>query len=286
MPERELVFLESGNGYVALARGRDPHYGIYLEPLECMWQFPSPFACVDEDLAREFTESIESGIGDWNLLILTGLYPHSSFFRKLTSALEKRFRLVLLGSATRISARITDGVDGFLTRRSRNFRASLKQSSRRCEDLGVEFEEHCEVRSMDHSLLLYERVLDVERRSHKGRSEKGIDQPGMCQFYELMLPRLVERGGLRLIFARHEGRDIGFVFGGVKGLLFRGLQMSFDEEYARCSLGNLLQMQMMIQLEREGTAVYDLGSDMDYKRRWGEERFVTVSLGVTRGGGL
>ena len=282
MPERELVFLESDNGYVALARGMDPNYGIYLEPLECMWQFSSPFACVNEELAGEFSEFIESGIGQWNLLILTGLYPHSSFFRKLTAVLEKRFRLVLLGSATRISARILDGVDGFLSRRSPKFRSSLKQAIRRGVTLGIEFEEHYGVTCSAHSLKLYERVLDIERRSHKGKAEMGIEQPGMRKFYELMLPRLVITDGLRMIFARHEGRDIGFAFGGVKGLLFRGLQMSFDQDYARYSVGNLLQYQMMTQLEKEGAVLYDLGSDMEYKRRWGEERFLTVSLGVTR----
>jgi hypothetical protein len=260
----------------------DPNYGIYLEPLECTWQFSSPFACVEQDLAVEFTETLDSDVGEWNLLILTGLYPHSAFFRRLTAALERRFRLVLLGSAVRVSAGIGDGVDGFLSRRSRKFRAGLKQSTRRCGELGIEFEAHYGVKSSARSLELYERVLNIESRSHKGLAEAGIDQPGMRKFYELMLPRLVKTRGLRLLFARHEGRDIGFVFGGVKGLLFRGLQMSFDQRYARYAIGNLLQFQMVTQLVIEGVALYDLGSDMDYKRRWGEERFLTVSLGVTR----
>jgi hypothetical protein len=281
MPERELAVLESESGYVALARGTSDHYGAYLEPMECMWQFASPFAREDLKLANEFGDALKTQWRDWNVVILTGLTPGTDFFRELVLELEKRFQLTLIGKTGRVLADISDGVSGFLGRRSRGFRRSLSRATRDCAQREIEFQVCSDLGSVGECSGLYQRILDVELRSHKGLAGKGIDQPGMREFYERMLPRLVRVGALRLIFARHEGQDVGFVFGGVKGSTFRGLQMSYDQSYAELSLGNVLQFKMVELLSDEGLAIYDLGSDIEYKHRWGEERFGTLSVGIT-----
>ena len=59
--------------------------------------------------------------------------------------------------------------------------------------------------------------------------------------------------------------------------------MSFVESYRPYALGNVLQSKMIHLLAQEGIQTYDLGSDIDYKRRWAENEFLTVSLGVVQG---
>ena len=94
----------------------------------------------------------------------------------------------------------------------------------------------------------------------------------------MMVPRLAQGDGLRMLFAIHGGEDVAYVFGGVFRGVYRGLQMSFDVECREMSLGNLVQYAMVQRLCEEGVEIYDLGSDLDYKRRWAEELHETVAL--------
>ena len=281
MPHRKLRAFESDNGLVALAQGVDDRFGRYWEPLECMWQFSTPFAIADYDLIDEFYDCAEQFKDDWDLLVLTGLT--GGLLRRVVRSFEGRFHVLLLSKTLRVSAYIGDGLEGFLARRSAQFRRGLKRSLRRCEQNDVEFEvlsgEELRANWEKH----YDRAVKIEFKSHKGLDESGIDQPGMQEFYRLMIPRLVKRGAFRLIFALHQGKDVGFVFGGNRGVIFRGLQMSFVESYRPYALGNVLQSKMIHLLAQEGIQTYDLGSDIDYKRRWAENEFLTVSLGVVQG---
>ena len=61
---------------------------------------------------------------------------------------------------------------------------------------------------------------------------------------------------------------------------YRGLQFSYDDEWSALSLGSLCQYHQIAGLCREGVARYDLGTDMEYKRRWAEEQFETTLLVV------
>tara|TARA_Y100001934_G_C12258149_1_gene728582 strand:- start:219 stop:1064 length:846 start_codon:yes stop_codon:yes gene_type:complete len=280
MPRRQSRVFESGNGLVALAQGIDPRLGRYWEPLECMWQFSTPFALNDAKLVDEFYACSKEKKDQWDLIILTGLA--GLLLSHVVRLFENRFSLLLLSRTTRISAYIGDGMDGFLGRRTAHFRRSIRRSIKRCSMNGIEFEfvgnEVLGENWEDH----YERALRVELRSHKGLSESGIDQPGMQEFYRLMIPRLVRRGAFQLIFARRDGVDLGYLFGGRRASVFRGLQMSFDESFRSYALGNVLQYKMIEFLGGSGCELYDLGSDMEYKRRWGENEFNTVSLGIVQ----
>ena len=100
----------------------------------------------------------------------------------------------------------------------------------------------------------------------------------MREFYQRMLPRLAARGNLRVLFVRQGEEDIAFVFGGLTASSYRGLQLSYDEDFKSLSPGNLAQIAIIQELCGEGIAAYDLGSELDYKSNWAEERFETVSL--------
>jgi CelD/BcsL family acetyltransferase involved in cellulose biosynthesis len=87
------------------------------------------------------------------------------------------------------------------------------------------------------------------------------------------------RNGIsRAVFAQHEGRDIGFVMGGVDGVHYRGQQFSYLEEWAQFSVGNLLQWEQIQWLCAEGIARYDMGSVLEYKTHWAEIELQSQAL--------
>ncbi|MFU8806973.1 MAG: GNAT family N-acetyltransferase, partial [Bradymonadaceae bacterium] len=63
---------------------------------------------------------------------------------------------------------------------------------------------------------------------------------------------------------------------------FRGLQMSYHDDYRDHSPGSLAQLALIENLCEEGIRSYDLGSDMEYKRQWAEEGLGTVALIVRK----
>ncbi len=168
-----------------------------------------------------------------------------------------------------------------MSRRSRNFRKALRRARRAAEVAGIEFQS-CHAAAPAAADALYERISCVETRSWKGRAGVGINSGNMHAFYRDMVPRLAARGLLRVIFAMHEGRDVAYVLGGVLGHTYRGLQFSYDRDYERNSLGNLCQYEQIVELCQEGVTNYDLGTGMDYKRRWAEKTRDSVTLFVVK----
>ena len=77
-------------------------------------------------------------------------------------------------------------------------------------------------------------------------------------------------------------RDVGYIFGAVFEGEYRGLQFSYDDDHAELGIGGLLQYHQIIELCVEGVARYDLGTEMDYKRRWAEDVMETEMLVVVR----
>jgi CelD/BcsL family acetyltransferase involved in cellulose biosynthesis len=195
----------------------------------------------------------------------------------LLRMLDARYALRPLDATQRFQASLAGGVDGWLARRSRAFRRNLRASRRRTRDAGVCFESlrPCGVEA---AALAYARALDVERDTWKTRTGNGVERGPMREFYALMLPRLAARGALRVLFATRDGVDLGYLYGGVSGDLFRGLQFGFRDELRGLGLGNALQAEAIERLCAEGIATYDLGSQSDYKRRWAEPGLSTVRL--------
>ena len=60
--------------------------------------------------------------------------------------------------------------------------------------------------------------------------------------------------------------------GGVFEKIYRGFQMSYDEEYRSFALGNRLQLENISRMIAEGVVHYDLGMHSDYKERWADHR--------------
>lgn len=281
--EAQPLILRSPAGFAALCRGEAPTIGRYLAALEATWGFACPLLGPDpEQLARDFYRAAMARRERWDALWLGGLDRQGPAFRAL-ARLFSTVASVRLGPVTnRYAARLDGGVEGWLGRRSPHFRANLRRTLRAAARAGVTFE-RLRPGPGDDPRALFRRVLAVEARSWKGRSESGFNVGGMRVFYELSFDRLVPAGELRLIVAKNETMDLGFIFGGVFHGTYRGLQMSFDEDHRHLGLGNALQSEMISALAEEGVEVYDLGSEIAYKERWADPGISTVTLAVLRG---
>ncbi|MEZ4271441.1 MAG: GNAT family N-acetyltransferase [Myxococcota bacterium] len=282
MQPQQAWILAGEHGYVTLARGQHTQGWHYLQPLEAAWCLSSPLlGDVPHKLVEDFASFCRAYAYAWDVMILAGLKIDSILYRALFSKLAARYPTRQGPVARRYVASLKGGTEGFLSRRSANFRRGLAKDIGRIAQDGIVFEyAHCwDVLQADAA---YERILAVEARSWKGKKGVGINMGSMCEFYRLINRRLVERGAQRMIIARHEDRDIGYVFGGIFGDTYRGLQFSFDDDYSRYGLGNVLQYEQIIELCKAGIQNYDLGTDVAYKRRWGEICFDTVMLVVHR----
>jgi CelD/BcsL family acetyltransferase involved in cellulose biosynthesis len=275
LPGREPWVRGTEHGYLAFTRAVHEAQPM-LEPLEAMWGLGCPVIGADASaLASELAAECRRAAGR-DLVIVCGLIAGSPRFLAVARALDRGYRLGLGLETRRAVASLDGGLDGFLGRRSANFRRGLVRARRRARERGIEF-----VRASAEAggaAGLYDRLLAVEKESWKSHEGVGITASSMVDFYRHMVPRLHARGALRLIFARADGRDIAYILGGVRGRRYRGLQFSYAAGFDDCALGNLCQIEQIADLAGEGVTTYDLGVDADYKKRWAEQVFVTVTL--------
>lgn len=281
-PEQPLFLKASESGFVTLSRGFNPRLGRYLQPLEASWCLASPFVGHDVDgLLRAFSDVLlEPGV-PWDLLYLSGVPPEGALYDSILRAFGRRYRLGIGHETRRFVADIHDGMDAFMARRGSKTRHNLRRITRKAEEAGITYE-YIRTVTPEEVDALYARILAVEARSWKGQAGTGILTGGMNQFYSLMLPRLARRGALRVVFARRHDQDVAFIFGGLFGETYRGLQVSFDDTMREWSPGNLMQIAMIERLMEEGLGRYDLGSELEYKSKWAEQVHVTTTLWVWR----
>lgn len=275
-PERLLVVRECSDGLVQFARHKLGSKNV-LGPVERLWMFGCNVlgpAGVDllEQLIRE--PAMEAaGLG--RRIVISGLDPQGPQLAEIRSRLSACGKFRQFGRDLQCAASLEGGLDGFLSRRSANHRKKLRQAIRRGQAMGIGFERHAPG-SADAAAAVFARMLAVERRSWKGIADRGMDGPMTRIFYGSMLRRLAVARAGRVMFATHEGNDIGYIFGGMAGEIYRGQQFSFDDTWRDMSIGNLLQYEQLAWLCEEGAARYDMGPltgpFMKYKEHWTEIR--------------
>ena len=119
----------------------------------------------------------------------------------------------------------------------------------------------------------YARMLAVEETSWKGIEQCGMTVEPSRAYYACMLRRLAASGTGRVMFARHGERDIGYIFGGLAGRVYRGQQFSYAQDWKSYSIGNLLQAELIKWLCEDHIHRYDMGPVMDYKKHWAENNY-------------
>jgi hypothetical protein len=278
MPPRASFAFVGQHGYFAAMRGVHPAGFPYIEPVELAWGLASPLIGAEPLALVDEVVPLLAARRDWQLAILSGMTVSGPQRRALDATLPARWERRRGQPTIRHVASLDGGLDGFLGRRSRDLRKSLRKSLRAAEAAGVVFES---VRTLEPRAL-YDRIQAVEAHSWKSIEGVGIHAGPMRAFYGAMLPRLAELGQQRTIFAKLDGRDVGYILGAVMAGEYRGLQFSYDDDHARLGLGGLLQYHQIIELCGEGVARYDLGTEMDYKRRWAEDIMETEMLVIVR----
>lgn len=276
-PRRRLVLRRNATSLLALAERRYPDLGPILEPLDSLWMFGSPLLGPDaldllEALLAERREKAEPAT-----TLLTGVRPGSAMRDALIRRLTSGFDLFRVGTVKVVGASLEGGLDGFLARRSRVFRKRLRQAALRAASRGLVFE-RVAPRTAAESDAAFARILAVEHTSWKGLAGRGIEEPTSSAFYAAMARRLAIAGAGRVIFARVGERDVGFIFGGLAGPVYRGQQFSYTDDLASWSIGNLLQQEQIRWLVEDGVERYDLGPWMAYKDHWTELPVVMEAL--------
>jgi len=280
MPPRAAFSFRGEHGFLAAAQGVHPAGFPYIEPIELAWGLASPLVGRDPQALVEEVVPVLAARRDWQLAILAGMTADGPQRRALERVLPGRWERRRGTPTIRHVASLDGGIDGFLSRRPRELRKSLRKSLRAATEHHVTFES---VRvGVDDAAALYERIQQVEATSWKAREAVGISAGSMRAFYEHMLPRLCLLGQQRTLFARLNDRDIGYILGAVFEGEYRGLQFSYDDDHAALGLGGLLQYHQIVELCGEGIGRYDLGTEMDYKRRWAEDVMETEMLVLVR----
>lgn len=280
MPPRTAFSFKGEHGYFAAMRGVHPAGFPYIEPVELAWGLAAPLIGRDPVALVEELVPVLASRRDWQLVILSGHTVSGPQRRALDATLPPRWERRRGQPTIRHVASLEGGLDGFLSRRSREMRKSLRKAERAAKAAGVTFEA---VRAKPgEGAALYERIQAVEQHSWKSHDNVGIAQGSMRAFYAAMLPRLCELGQQRTIFARLGDRDVGYILGAVMAGEYRGLQFSYADDVSHLDIGNLMQLRQITELCADGVGRYDLGTEMDYKRRWAEQLMETEMLVLVR----
>lgn len=276
-PESQPILMgDPQHGMALLARYHSPE-NTTIAGLEPLWGFASPAVGPDhyEVLVNAF--EVLSQDRDWAHAVLPGIPANQAIIGALASRFAPHGEVAVSEGITRQLADLRGGPRKWWARRSSKFRNQLRKATEVAAEQGVEYE------TITNPIGLFDRLLAIEARSWKGQAEDGITSPTMSHFYRAMIDRLGDRDRLQATIATQRGTDVGFIVGGVRNGRYRGLQLSYSEEVQELSLGHILQLYEIQRLPAEmGVHTYDLGMDMDYKRRWSDTATSSATLVIRR----
>lgn len=275
-PARRIFFKTSPGACLIFAEELFSPEKIFLTPMEASWFFGCPLLGEDAPdllaealacIAREYAPAFPG-------IVLSGIRPEAGLAPELLRRFGRVFTFYRHSYSVQCAASLRGGLDGFLSRRSANHRAKLRKAARQARERGISFERRSPA-SAEEAAQIYRRMLRVEKTSWKGIGQCGMAESPAKEFYEALIGRLAATREARVIFARHEDRDIGFIFGGMAGTIYRGQQFSYDAAWKDRSIGNLLQLEKVTWLCEEAAERYDMGPivgpRMSYKQHWTEK---------------
>jgi hypothetical protein len=259
-PNRRLLIKECSNNVIAFAEKVISPESIYLTPIEPLWFFGNPLLGRHSvDLFSDTLVDIEKIYSPiFPKIVISGIRPNGSLYRRLRKRFDGKFDFILHSSGIQCASSLHGGLDGFLSRRSSNHRRHLKKQGKRVSGNDISFERHSPA-SNQEAEDVYSRMISVELASWKGIEQCGMAEQRPKKFYGIMMKRLAFSKSARVIFAKHEGEDIGFIFGGMAGETYRGQQFSYDEKWRTASIGNMMQLEKIKWLCEEGAKKYDMG---------------------------
>lgn len=271
-PEVEPLVLGNARGVALLCRTETPDGAAAIAGLEPMWGFASPIVSADPG---GFVGDVLSWLdhdSTWDALLLPGLPTRAALTAHLVHGLSGAGDTRAYAGIDRAVADLADGHDTWLARRSRRFRRDRRRDLDRAAEVGL----HLDV--VDDDPDGFDRILAIEHRSWKGAEGSGLVGPQMQDLYRTLGDALRSRGDRRLTIARLDGHDVGYILGGMRGPIYRGLQLSYVADVAELRVGHLLQAAEIERVAGLGARVYDLGMDLEYKRRWADDVVGSIVL--------
>jgi hypothetical protein len=263
------VFLrQSGDSQIAFALSASPS-GLHFGPLEAHWGFGCPMLGPGaSDLLFDMIGQLRGAALPVPVTIdVPGLQPGGLHERQLAVAFPDRH---LLEQDPHAAASLGGGIEGWMSRRSANFRRNLQRARRAADGHGLGFERHAPL-TAQQARALYRRMLDIEVRSWKGPGREGL--LALPEFYGMLLEAYARRGAARVIIARAGREDVGFCFGGLSRGIYRGQQTSYVQAWRDVSLGLLMHRETASWLCEDGARLQHFGPaqpGMDYKARFCE----------------
>lgn len=269
------VVVGDGSAFCGLRSATTTEGATVLVGLDPIWGFASP--AVGAPRAAASMVASRLSIEDFDYAVVAGQRADSALAACIVRALDGSFRLLRGPLQERLQIDLGDGADAWRSRRSGRFRQRLGQLQRRADAAGLEV--------VDVSALtpdeLFPRLLAVEAASWKADEGTGMNANALADFYRQASARLARCDQLRVLLARVDGDDVGYILGGVRGDLYRGMQLSYVRAASDLGVGHLLQLAQIERLQHEGIVTYDMGMDMPYKRRWADrvdETFAIVAV--------
>lgn len=271
IPDEKTRFILEDEGTWLLCVEREQARVFF--PFEAAWMFGCPLIG-DPQRAVELLRAARQWLPQPSGFCLGGILLDSPLHGALRELQPRARRYEEFPSTDCMILDLHDGVEGWLNRRSKKFRRTLRDAE---TNEGIVF-----VAAGDAPPeSLYYRLLEIQRRTYKWREGTDIFQmPDYAAFYQSLLAGLHRRGELRLLFAQRDGEDLAYIFGGVTGNTYRGLQMSYVEEARTLGLGNRLQLENLLRCSAEGITRYDLGMPSPYKERWADRQEVNTGIFV------
>lgn len=278
-PEVEPVVLAGDDALALLGRYRLVDGTPILAGLEPLWGFACPLLGPDPGATASRLARTLAAEPDWRALALAGLPADRSVVRAVAAGLSVLGPVRATEGIVRQVASLEGGLDAYWARRGGRFRRNLRRARRLAGERGLGIVDA----SCDPDL--HRRVLAIEAHSWKGREGEGLASPVMAEFYRRQLDRLSSQRRVRALVARLDDRDVGFIIGGRRASMYRGLQLSYAEEVRELSVGHLLQAAELERLAAEEVHSYDLGMDLEYKRTWADRAVPSVTLVLRRAAG-
>jgi CelD/BcsL family acetyltransferase involved in cellulose biosynthesis len=223
-----------------------------------------------DDAGRALRRLLEAAPWDWDVFVGENLPGEQDWPRQLDGHLIRREGNPVL--------RTPDGFEGFLARRTPNFRSAVRRGERRlARRYRVRF------RLSDSTTL--DADLDALFRLHQSRfGAQSSFGGGRTAFHRAFARQAQERGWLRLWILELDGRPVaaqyGFRFGGVESFY----QSGRDPELRRESLGMVLLSYAIRSAADEGVREFSLLRGHEpYKYRFATDDRGLDSVCVTRG---
>lgn len=274
-PYRRIFYESSPRGAIIFGEYPTPRGDTIYAPMEESWLFGQPL--LGHDSIALFRECLPVLLNkdkrSLTAFCISGVVERSLFAARLLHTFGEEYAFFSHSFFIQASASLENGLDGWLSHRSANHRAKLRKASRKAQASGIDF-----IRvqpDQKTAPAIYERMLAIEERSWKGISHNGMSDSPSREFYGAMIRRLAGENGALVMFATQDGKDLGFIFGGLLDRYYRGQQFSYIKDASSYSIGNLLQFEQVKWLCELGIERYDMGTcsgpRMGYKSHWTEQ---------------